>query len=74
MSPAEIFRTGDRLASAGLALNTCADLLGADGSEHHLSNDDYNGLCHAVRALAELVKRDGYDLAAAFRPEPATEG
>lgn len=60
---------GDRLASAGLGLSTIADLLGADGSERHLTHADQLGLAHAVRALAELVKCDGYDLAAAFDPE-----
>jgi len=64
------FRSGDRLASAGMALDTIADLLGADGSEHHLTHSDRNGLIHAVRALADLVKRSGYDLAEAFDPEP----
>jgi len=45
---------GDRLASAGLGLSTIANLLGADGSEHHLTHADQLGLAHAVRALAEL--------------------
>lgn len=71
MSRADLaFRTGDRLASAGLALDTIADLLGADGCEHHLTHSDHNGLIHAVRALADLVKRSGYDLAEAFDAEP----
>ena len=60
---------GDRLASAGLGLSTIADLLGADGSEHHLTPADQLGLAHAVRAIAELVKCEGYGLAAAFDPE-----
>lgn len=58
MSRADLaFRTGDRLASAGLALDTIADLLGADGCEHHLTHSDHNGLIHAVRALAKAMSK-----------------
>lgn len=64
------FRSGDRLASVGMALDTIANLLGADGSEHHLTPSDRNGLIHAVRAFADQVRRSGYDLAEAFDPDP----
>ena len=49
---------GDRLLSLGHALEALGNLLGADGSEHHLSAQDVDGLAHAVRALG------GYALAA----------
>ena len=49
---------GDLLQSTAYALETLANLLGADGSEHHLSAQDVDGLAHAVRALG------GYALAA----------
>jgi hypothetical protein len=49
---------GERLHSLGYALATLGDLIGADGSEHHLSPQDINGLTHAVRALG------GYAVAA----------
>ncbi len=60
------YEAGNRLVSVGLGLNTIADLLGADDSEHHLQPAHLNGLAHTVAALAELVKRDAYDLCAAF--------
>lgn len=63
------FRTGDQLSSAGMALDTIANLLGADGCEHHLTPFDRNGLTHAVRALADHVKRSGYALTDAFDPD-----
>lgn len=63
------YRSGNRLVSAGIGLSAIANLLGADASEHHMNSSDLNGLCHAVSALADLVKRDGYDLCEAFEPE-----
>jgi len=53
---------GDRLQSTGYALETLANLLGADGSEHHLSYADINGLTHAVRALAGYASAAGLEL------------
>lgn len=64
------YRSGNRLVGAGIAIGTLADLLGADGSDHYLTSSDINGLLHAVSALADMVKRDGYDLCEAFDPEP----
>lgn len=63
------YEAGNRLVSVGLGLNTIADLLGADDSEHHLQPAHLNGLAHTVAALAELVKRDAYDLCCAFDPD-----
>ena len=68
------YRSGNRLVSAGIGLSAIANLLGADASEHHLNSSDLNGLCHAVSALADLVKRDGYDLCEAFDPETMRAG
>lgn len=53
---------GDLLGSAGLALETLSDLLGCDGSEHHLTNDEYSGLLHAVRTISGYIKAAGFDL------------
>ena len=53
---------GDRLQSTGYALETLANLLGADGSEHDLTPSDINGLTHAVRALAGYVSAAGLEV------------
>ena len=53
---------GDRLQSAAYALETLANLLGCDGSEHHLTRQDINGLTHAVRALAGYASAAGAEL------------
>ncbi len=53
---------GDLLQSTAYALETLADLLGADGSEHHLTRSDTNGLTHAVRALSGYVSAAGMAL------------
>lgn len=53
---------GNRLATAGMALETLADLLGLDGGEHHLSDVQMYGLSCAVRAIGSLVRAAGFDL------------
>lgn len=53
---------GDLLQSTAYALETLANLLGADGSEHHLTRSDTNGLTHAVRALSGYVSAAGMAL------------
>lgn len=53
---------GDVLGSLGFALETLANLLGADGSEHHLSASDRAGLVHAVRALSGYAHAAGMEL------------
>ncbi|WP_028628555.1 hypothetical protein [Metapseudomonas resinovorans] len=53
---------GDRLLTASYALNTIADLLGCDGLEHHLSDNDLKGLHHAVKAISDLMKCSAMDL------------
>tara|TARA_R110000823_G_scaffold262578_1_gene383175 strand:+ start:102 stop:356 length:255 start_codon:yes stop_codon:yes gene_type:complete len=46
---------GERLASAALGLDAIANLIGADGSEHMMNDEDTAGLAHAVRALAGFI-------------------
>ncbi|AYF88394.1 MULTISPECIES: hypothetical protein [unclassified Pseudomonas] len=53
---------GDRLLTASYALNTIADLLGCDGLEHHLSDNDLKGLHHAVKTISDLMKCSAMDL------------
>lgn len=64
---------GDRLQSTGYALETLANLLGCDGSEHHLSRQDINGLTHAVRALGGYALAAGAELYEAVQLALATE-
>ncbi|ANI17959.1 hypothetical protein [Pseudomonas citronellolis] len=56
---------GNNLTCAGLALETLADLLGADGSEHHLNYQQITGLANAVAVLGVYIKGAGYDLCTA---------
>ncbi|MNF77243.1 hypothetical protein D3C84_593840 [compost metagenome] len=53
---------GDRILTASYALNTIADLLGCDGLEHHLSDQDLKGLHHAVKTISDLMKCSAMDL------------
>ncbi|WP_443697668.1 hypothetical protein [Pseudomonas sp.] len=53
---------GNRLATAGMALETLANLLGLDGSEHGLSDSQAHGLAWAVSSIAALVRDAGFDL------------
>jgi hypothetical protein len=55
----------DGLISAGYALRTLANLLGADGSEHRLSNEERQGVMHAVYALGGYVLDAGFSLGVA---------
>lgn len=63
---------GGNLTGAGFALETIANLLGADGCEHFLNKDHINGLVHAVLTISVYVKDAGYDLCEAA--EIAQEG
>lgn len=57
---------GDRLFSAGLALETLVDLLGLGDSDADLTSDEFTGLLHAVRVIGGFVYAAGseiYDLA-----------
>jgi fructose-specific phosphotransferase system component IIB len=61
--------TGNELVSAGIGLETIANLLGADGIERHLSDDDVNGLQHVLLALGSCLRSTGYDLCEAVKAE-----
>ncbi|KWR74863.1 hypothetical protein [Pseudomonas sp. PI1] len=56
---------GSNLTCAGLELETLSDLLGADGSEHHLDYRQITGLANAVAVMAIYIKGAGYDLCTA---------
>ena len=43
------------MANAGKGLETIANLLGADDSEHGISEEERYGLAHAIAALGSLV-------------------
>ncbi|WP_425327996.1 hypothetical protein [Pseudomonas nitroreducens] len=62
-------KIGSNLACAGHGLETIANLLGADGCEHHLTKEDAYGLAHAALALSALIKGAGYDLCIAVEVE-----
>lgn len=53
---------GERTVSAAFGLDAIANLLGADGCEHHMNNEDREGLAHAIRALAGYLHSAGGDL------------
>lgn len=55
-------KLGNTLTHAGMGLKTISDLLGCDGCEHHLTEENINGLHHAVTAIADLVAMAGYEL------------
>lgn len=65
---------GDLLLSTGYALETLANLLGADGSQHELTPDEYSGLTHAVRALSGYAGAAGLVLSGAAVMADAQEG
>ncbi|GLK88288.1 hypothetical protein GCM10017655_13500 [Pseudomonas turukhanskensis] len=50
---------GNRLSISGLALEAIADLLGLDGSEHHLSGAQVYGLACAVHAIGTSIRDQG---------------
>lgn len=62
---------GSDLASAGIGLETIGNMLGADGIERLLSEDDLNGLQQAVLALGSYIKSTGYGLCSAAKDEVA---
>ncbi|MEA9997195.1 hypothetical protein QN382_03525 [Pseudomonas sp. 10B1] len=53
---------GNRLTTAGMALETLANLLGLDGSEHGLSDSQAYGLSCAISSIGALVRDAGFDL------------
>lgn len=44
------------------ALETISELLGCDGAEHHLNDEQMLGLAHAVQALGAGIRERGYAL------------
>lgn len=53
---------GNLMMHMGFGLKTIGNLLGADGHEHHLSDDDLHGLAHAVVALSACAIQAGMEL------------
>lgn len=62
-------RIGNDLAGAGYALEDLGNLLGADGSEHHINKDDANGLQHAVVAISAYIRKAATELCVAVEEE-----
>ncbi|EMW0555506.1 hypothetical protein [Pseudomonas aeruginosa] len=62
-------QVGNNLSTAGIALETIANLLGADGCEHHLDSREVSGLLNAVSALSAYISGAGYDLCSAVEEE-----
>lgn len=56
------YASGNTLVSAGYALETIGNLLGADGSEYNLTPTLENGLQHAVLAIGVMVREYGLGL------------
>lgn len=61
--------TSSQLYSVGYALQSIGDLLGANGSEHHINKKLENGLHHAVHALGSFVLQCGGELAEFSDPD-----
>lgn len=53
----------NHMTVAGLALETIAELLGGDGAEHFISDDQVLGLAYAVQALGVGIRNRGFELA-----------
>lgn len=52
----------NHMTVVGMALETIADLLGCDGCEHHLNDEQMLGLAYAVQALGVGIRDRGFDL------------
>jgi len=63
------YKRANDLYSVGYAVNAIGNLLGADGSEHHINDADENGLHHALLALGALIGDIGGELCEASEPE-----
>lgn len=53
--PAFVFEKSGTLSAAGLALIAIAEMLGADGSDHDVSDTQRAGLHHAVFVIGEAM-------------------
>lgn len=52
----------NHMTVVGLALETIAGLLGCDGCEHHLNDEQMMGLAYAVQALGVGIRDRGFEL------------
>lgn len=52
----------NHMTVVGLALETLTDLLGCDGCEHHLNDEQILGLAYAVQALGAGIRERGFEL------------
>lgn len=69
----EVHRRSEVVQSAGFGLCALADLLGADASEHHMTDDLKHGAANAVSAIGELMKEIGVHLWEISEPEEKQE-
>lgn len=53
---------GDHLLSASHAMEYISNLLGVDGVEHDLSQQDISGLIHSIRVIGGYLRLAGYEL------------
>lgn len=58
----EVSRRSEAICAAGFGLCAIGNLLGADASEHHMTDDLTHGLANAVLAIGELLKDTGNQL------------
>lgn len=52
----EVNRQSEAVAAAGFGLRAIGDLLGADASEHHMTEQLTHGLAQAVVAIGTLLE------------------
>lgn len=58
----EVSRQSEAVTAAGFGLCAIGDLLGADASEHHMTEQLTHGLAQAVVAIGTLLKGVGGQL------------
>jgi hypothetical protein len=63
--PALVFDKSGPIFAAGAGLMAIAELLGADGSEHHINAEQTDGLHHAIYAIGAMLKGEAYSLSGA---------
>ncbi|MCY1299295.1 hypothetical protein D9M70_488180 [compost metagenome] len=66
----EVNRRSEVVQAAGFGLCALADLLGADASEHHMTEELKHGAANAVLAIGELMKEIGVRLWEISEEEP----
>ncbi|MCY1290901.1 hypothetical protein D9M70_400670 [compost metagenome] len=65
----EVNRRSNAVCSAGFGLCAIGDLLGADSSEHYMTDTLNHGLANAVVAIGELLQETGSRLWEISEPE-----